>query len=148
MVKIIRTYIFLSKHLSGYAFDIRVNCVNYNELNGFVKTLPGFHQFLTQEGGLVVWHLEFNEELIPANTAVFTPLSSDYGWTTNRVNDYWIGSFNQGNRCIRIMGYEGFESLCKQLSILQNNGKSKSTNKYRSNKVLTSYNCGSKYGER
>jgi hypothetical protein len=59
----------MSKHLSGYAFDLRVNCVNYNELNSFVRTLPGFHQFLTQEGGLAVWHLEFNEAPIPANNS-------------------------------------------------------------------------------
>jgi len=57
----------MSKHLSGYAFDLRVNCVNYNDLNNFVRTLPGFHQFLTQEGGLAVWHLEFNEAPIPPN---------------------------------------------------------------------------------
>jgi hypothetical protein len=57
----------MSKHLTGYAFDIRVNCVNYNELNNFLKTLPDFHQFLTQEGGLAVWHIEFNEAPIPPN---------------------------------------------------------------------------------
>jgi formylglycine-generating enzyme required for sulfatase activity len=55
----------MSKHLSGYAFDLRVNCVNYNELNSFLKTLPGFSKFLTKEGGLDVWHIEFNEAPIP-----------------------------------------------------------------------------------
>ena len=57
----------MSKHLIGYAFDLRVNCVNYDELNSFVKTLPGFNQFLTREGGLAVWHIEFNEAQIPSN---------------------------------------------------------------------------------
>ena len=54
----------MSKHLSGHAFDIRVNCVNYNDLNNFVKTLPCFRRFLTQEGGLAVWHLEFEETIL------------------------------------------------------------------------------------
>jgi len=50
----------MSRHLAGLAFDLRVNSVNYNELNTFVRTLPGFRQFLTQEGGLSIWHIEFN----------------------------------------------------------------------------------------
>ena len=50
----------MSRHLAGLAFDIRVNSVNYSELNTFVRSLPGFRLFLTNEGGLDVWHVEFN----------------------------------------------------------------------------------------
>lgn len=75
----------MSKHLSGYAFDLRVNCVNYNELNSFVKTLPGFRKFLTQEGGLDVWHIEFNEAPIPADDSAshsnFQPTQVMYAQT-------------------------------------------------------------------
>ena len=84
----------MSRHLSGYAFDIRVNSVNYNELNSFVRTLPGFHQFLTEEGGLSIWHIEFNEAQIPSesNTAQVLNIEGIWRLADNRMRYIFSGS--------------------------------------------------------
>jgi len=87
----------MSKHLSGYAFDIRVNSVNYNDLNSFVRTLPGFNQFLTQEGGLTVWHIEFNEAPIPERNNQSQIINLDGTWVGD---DKYIIVFSGANYTI------------------------------------------------
>ena len=89
----------MSKHLSGYAFDLRVNSVNYNDLNTFVRTLPGFNQFLTQEGGLTVWHIEFNEAPIPATTNTSQTVNLEGTWVG--VDNNFMYIFNGSNYTLR-----------------------------------------------
>lgn len=49
----------LSLHLSGNAFDINPVIPDVNDIKATVATLPGLVDFLSQEGGLIRWHAEF-----------------------------------------------------------------------------------------
>jgi len=49
----------LSLHLSGNAFDINPVIPDVNNIEATVATLPGYKQFLNNEGGLTIWHAEF-----------------------------------------------------------------------------------------
>lgn len=46
-----------SKHFSGLAFDIRPLAAP--GARSFIRALPGLTNFLEREGGLTIWHLEF-----------------------------------------------------------------------------------------
>jgi hypothetical protein len=52
----------LSQHFSGRAFDILPQCVPLEELQPAIEALPGFEKFLTREGGLIRWHVQFHDE--------------------------------------------------------------------------------------
>jgi len=49
----------LSLHLSGNAFDIQPVVPDVNNIEATVATLPGYKNFLNNEGGLTIWHAEF-----------------------------------------------------------------------------------------
>jgi hypothetical protein len=48
----------LSLHLTGRAFDI-LPAGNAAPIRAALQAMPGFVQFLEQEGGLIRWHAEF-----------------------------------------------------------------------------------------
>lgn len=52
----------LSKHFSGQAFDLQplAQGALANAVIAFIHTLPGLDKFLTREGGLIRWHLQFH----------------------------------------------------------------------------------------
>lgn len=52
----------LSMHFHGLAFDVRPRCVPLAQLDPFVKALPGYQKFLTEEGGQERWHIQFVAE--------------------------------------------------------------------------------------
>jgi hypothetical protein len=47
----------LSRHFAGLAFDVQP--VAGDDLKGAIKKLPHLVKFLDKEGGLVIWHAEF-----------------------------------------------------------------------------------------
>jgi len=49
----------LSKHLSGQAFDVQPVTQNAAAIQADINNLPGKTKFLTKEGGLVRWHVQF-----------------------------------------------------------------------------------------
>ena len=52
----------LSKHFSGQAFDIQpVAGPQGNAIKGAIRALPNLRKFLENEGGLIIWHAEFEK---------------------------------------------------------------------------------------
>jgi hypothetical protein len=49
----------VSKHLIGRAFDLKPVSGKVAEIEGDIHSLPDFQKFLTKEGGLVRWHVQF-----------------------------------------------------------------------------------------
>jgi len=49
----------ISRHLTGRAFDVRPVTANAETIKADIRSLPGLHKFLEQEGGLVRWHAQF-----------------------------------------------------------------------------------------
>lgn len=49
----------LSKHLIGRAFDVQPVTQNAAAIEADINKLPGKTKFLTKEGGLVRWHVQF-----------------------------------------------------------------------------------------
>jgi hypothetical protein len=49
-----------SRHFSGQAFDVQpVTGSNGNLIKAGIKSLPNLRKFLDSEGGLVIWHADF-----------------------------------------------------------------------------------------
>jgi peptidoglycan hydrolase-like protein with peptidoglycan-binding domain len=59
----------ISRHLVGLAFDIQPVPAKLPEIEATIRGLPGMTKFLTQEGGLTIWHVQFQG--LP---------ESEYGW--------------------------------------------------------------------
>jgi hypothetical protein len=52
-----------SQHFSGQAFDVQpVSGSNGNAIKAGIKSLPNLRKFLDNEGGLVIWHADFELE--------------------------------------------------------------------------------------
>jgi putative SOS response-associated peptidase YedK len=49
----------VSKHLIGRAFDLTPVSQNVAQIEADIQALPNFQKFLTKEGGLVRWHVQF-----------------------------------------------------------------------------------------
>jgi len=50
----------LSRHFSGQAFDVRPVAGNSgDEIKAAIKKLPRLRKFLEKEGGLTIWHADF-----------------------------------------------------------------------------------------
>ncbi len=52
---------YISKHLSGEAFDVRPVRENAEQIIRDINALSGLDRFLTREGGLVRWHAQFKK---------------------------------------------------------------------------------------
>jgi hypothetical protein len=50
----------ISKHFSGQAFDVLPVTNNADEIKDYIRELPHLANFLDHEGGLVVWHADFD----------------------------------------------------------------------------------------
>lgn len=50
---------YLSKHLSGEAFDVQPVQTDVEAIKKTIRGLPGLDRFLDTEGGLVRWHAQF-----------------------------------------------------------------------------------------
>jgi hypothetical protein len=52
----------LSRHFSGHAFDVQpVAGAPGKLMKAGIKTLPNLRKFLEQEGGLIIWHADFEK---------------------------------------------------------------------------------------
>jgi len=50
----------LSRHFSGQAFDVQPVAGSTGEdIKAAIKSLPNLRKFLDNEGGLVIWHADF-----------------------------------------------------------------------------------------
>jgi hypothetical protein len=49
----------ISRHLVGLAFDIQPVTSRLPEIEPTIRSLPGLTKFLTKEGGLTIWHVQF-----------------------------------------------------------------------------------------
>lgn len=49
----------ISKHLSGDAFDVRPQTKDAAKIKADMAALPGVTKFLSEEGGLERWHVQF-----------------------------------------------------------------------------------------
>lgn len=59
----------LSRHFSGQAFDVQPMTGSHgDDVKTAIKALPNLRQFLDKEGGLVIWHSDF--ELSGPNTSL------------------------------------------------------------------------------
>jgi hypothetical protein len=50
-----------SKHFGGLAFDVRPVSQGAAAIKAFIRRLPHLHKFLEREGGLVIWHADFDK---------------------------------------------------------------------------------------
>jgi hypothetical protein len=50
-----------SKHFGGLAFDVRPVSQGAAAIKVFIRRLPHLHKFLEREGGLVIWHADFDK---------------------------------------------------------------------------------------
>jgi len=50
-----------SKHFGGLAFDVRPVSQNAAKIKAFIRHLPHLHKFLEKEGGLTIWHADFDK---------------------------------------------------------------------------------------
>ena len=50
-----------SKHFGGLAFDVRPVTQNAAKIKTFIRRLPHLHKFLEKEGGLTIWHADFDK---------------------------------------------------------------------------------------
>lgn len=56
----------LSRHFSGQAFDVQpMNGTVGDDVKAAIKALPNLRKFLDNEGGLIIWHADF--ELVGSN---------------------------------------------------------------------------------
>lgn len=52
----------LSRHFSGQAFDVQpVAGASGSQIKAGIKALPNLRKFLEQEGGLIIWHADFEK---------------------------------------------------------------------------------------
>src|SRR5262249_15243477 len=49
-----------SRHMVGLAFDVRPVSQGAARIKSFIRALPHLHKFLDREGGLIIWHADFN----------------------------------------------------------------------------------------
>ena len=49
----------ISRHLVGLAFDIQPVPSRWSEIKATIWNLPGMTKFLSKEGGLTIWHVQF-----------------------------------------------------------------------------------------
>ncbi|MBI4220678.1 MAG: DUF4157 domain-containing protein [Chloroflexi bacterium] len=52
---------YISKHLTGEAFDVQPETANADAIKNDIKSLTGIKKFLDTEGGLVRWHAQFKK---------------------------------------------------------------------------------------
>jgi hypothetical protein len=50
----------LSRHFSGQAFDVHPVTVNADKIKAFIRGLLHLHKFFESEGGLTIWHADFD----------------------------------------------------------------------------------------
>jgi hypothetical protein len=51
-----------SRHIVGLAFDIQPVDENADEIKDYIQKLPHLHKFLDKEGGLTIWHADFDAQ--------------------------------------------------------------------------------------
>jgi hypothetical protein len=50
-----------SKHFGGLAFDVKPVSQDADKIKSFIRALPHLHKFLESEGGLTIWHADFDK---------------------------------------------------------------------------------------
>lgn len=51
-----------SRHIVGLAFDVQPVDENADEIKDYIRKLPHLHKFLDKEGGLTIWHADFDAQ--------------------------------------------------------------------------------------